>query len=218
MPQFFIPTKEQMSPVARDFSETARYLGYQKVSVPDEQTEALIRTAAAELLEVIKPQAVYEQFDLRVEYDEAAGTGMVEFSDVKIPSKDLARNLRDCSQVVIFASTLGPQCDQLIRRTQVKDQVKAAVFQATGAMYIEKCVDLLNEKIRQEAEAQRKIVRPRFSPGYGDVSLEVQKDFFRLLPCQRIGLTLMDTLIMSPEKSVTAFIGIAVPEPVEGSL
>ena len=51
-------------------------------------------------------------------------------------------------------------------------------------------------------------MRPRFSPGYGDVSLEVQKDFFRLLPCQRIGLTLMDTLIMSPEKSVTAFIGI----------
>ena len=73
MPQFFIPSKEQMSPVTRDFSETARYLGYQKVSVPDEQTEELIRTAAAELLEVIKPQAVYEQFDLNVEYDEEAG-------------------------------------------------------------------------------------------------------------------------------------------------
>ena len=210
MPQFFIPEKNQMSPVARDYSETARYLGYQKVSVPDEQISELIKLAADEMLEVIKPQAVYEQFDLSVEYDETAGTRMVEFSNVKIPSKDLARNLRDCSQVVIFASTLGPQCDQLIRRTQVKDQVKAAVFQATGAMYIEKCVDLLNEKIRLEAEAQGKSVRPRFSPGYGDVSLEVQKDFFRLLPCSRIGLTLMDTLIMSPEKSVTAFIGIKV--------
>ena len=218
MPQFFIPTKGQMSPVARDFSETARYLGYQKVSVPDEQTEALIKTAAAELLEVIKPQAVYEQFDLSVEYDEAAGTGLVTFADVRIPSKDLARNLRECNKVVIFASTLGAQCDQEIRRAQIKDPVKAAVLQATGAMYIEKCVDLLNEKIKADAEALGNKVRPRFSPGYGDVSLEVQKDFFRLLPCQRIGLTLMDTLIMSPEKSVTAFIGIAVPEPVEGSL
>ncbi len=90
----------------------------------------------------------------------------------------------------------------------MKDQVKAAVFQATGAMYIEKCVDLLNEKISEEAQAQGKNTRPRFSPGYGDLSLEVQKDFFRLLPCQKIGLTLMDTLIMSPEKSVTAFVGI----------
>ena len=208
MPQFFIPSKEQMSPVARDLSETARYLGYQKVSVPDEQTEVLIKNAASELLEVIKPQAVYEQFDLSVEYDEEAGTGMVEFSDVSIPSKDLARNLRECNKVVIFASTLGAQCDQEIRRAQIKDPVKAAVLQATGAMYIEKCVDLLNEKIRIEFEEQGFKVRPRFSPGYGDVSLEVQKDFFRLLPCQRIGLTLMDTLIMSPEKSVTAFIGI----------
>lgn len=208
MPQFFIPTKEQMSPVARDFSETARYLGYQKVSVPDEQTEALIKTAAAELLEVIKPQAVYEQFDISVEYDEAAGTGLVTFADVRIPSKDLARNLRECNKVVIFASTLGAQCDQEIRRAQIKDPVKAAVLQATGAMYIEKCVDLLNGKIKADAESLGHKVRPRFSPGYGDVSLEVQKDFFRLLPCQRIGLTLMDTLIMSPEKSVTAFIGI----------
>ena len=208
MPQFFIPSKEQMSPVARDFSETARYLGYQKVSVPEEQTETLIKNAASELLEVIKPQAVYEQFDLSVEYDEEAGTGEVTFADVCIPSKDLARNLRECNKVVIFASTLGAQCDQEIRRAQIKDPVKAAVLQATGAMYIEKCVDLLNEKIRIEFEEQGYKVRPRFSPGYGDVSLEVQKNFFRLLPCQRIGLTLMDTLIMSPEKSVTAFIGI----------
>ena len=218
MPQFFIPEKNQMSPVERDYSETARYLGYQKISVPDVQISELIKTAATEMLEVIKPQAVYEQFDLKVEYDEAAGTGLVSFADVKIPSKDLARNLRDCSQVVIFASTLGSQCDLLIRRTQVKDQVKAAVFQATGAMYIEKCVDLLNEKIRREFEEQGYKVRPRFSPGFGDVSLEVQKDFFRLLPCNRIGLTLMDTLIMSPEKSVTAFIGLVVPEALEGSL
>ena len=208
MPQFYIPSKEQLSPVARDYSETARYLGYQKVSVPDEQTESLIERGAAELLEIIKPQAVYELFDLKVEYDEEAGKGFVSFADVGIPSKDLARNLRECSKVVIFASTLGAQCDQEIRRAQIKDPVKAAVLQATGAMYIEKCVDLLNEKIRVEFEDQGYKVRPRYSPGYGDVSLEVQKDFFRLLPCQRIGLTLMDTLIMSPEKSVTAFIGI----------
>lgn len=218
MSQFFIPTKDQMSPCDADYSETARYLGYQKITVPDEQISLLIKDAAAQMLEVIKPQALYEEFDLTVEYDEAAATGFVSFADVKIQSCDLARNLRNCSQVIIFASTLGPQCDQLIRRTQVKDPVMAAVLQASGAMYIEKCVDLLNEKIKAEAATRGKTCRPRFSPGYGDLSLEVQKDFFRLLPCQKIGLSLMDTLIMSPEKSVTAFIGLVVPELVEGSL
>ena len=197
-----------MTPLARDYSEIARYLGYQKISVPDEQVSALIKAAADEMLEIIQPQSVYEDFDLSVEYDEEKGLGSVAFSDVKIKSKDLARNLRECSKVVLFASTLGAQCDQLIRRAQIKDQVKAAVFQATGAMYIEKCVDLLNEKIKEEAAALGKSTRPRFSPGYGDLSLQVQKSFFRFLPCQRIGLTLMDTLIMSPEKSVTAFVGV----------
>lgn len=208
MPQFFMPSKNQMSPLAQDYSEIARYLGYQKISVPDEQVSALIKTAADEMLDFIQPQSVYEDFDLSVEYDEEKGLGSVAFSDVKIESKDLARNLRECSRVVLFAATLGAQCDQLIRRAQVKDQTKAAVFQATGAMYIEKCVDLLNEKIKEEAAALGKSTRPRFSPGYGDLSLQVQKSFFRLLPCQRIGLTLMDTLIMSPEKSVTAFVGV----------
>ena len=208
MPQFFIPSKNQMTPTERDYSEIARYLGYQKVAVPDEQVSTLIKAAADEMLDVIQPQSVCEKFDLTVEYDEKKDFGLVAFSDVTIKSKDLARNLRDCSQIVLFAATLGPQCDQLIRRAQVKDQVKAAVFQATGAMYIEKCVDLLNENIKQDAEAQGKSTRPRFSPGYGDVSLDVQKSFFRLLPCQRIGLTLMDTLVMSPEKSVTAFVGV----------
>lgn len=208
MPQFFIPSKNQMTPTERDYSEIARYLGYQKVAVPDEQVSTLIKAAADEMLDVIQPQSVCEKFDLTVEYDEKKDFGLVAFSDVTIKSKDLARNLRDCSQIVLFAATLGPQCDQLIRRAQVKDQVKAAVFQATGAMYIEKCVDLLNEKIKQDAEAQGKTTRPRYSPGYGDLSLDVQKSFFRLLPCQRIGLTLMDTLVMSPEKSVTAFVGV----------
>lgn len=197
-----------MSPVERDYSEIARYLGYQKVLVPDEEVLGLMKACAAEMLEVIRPQAVYEHFPLQVEYDEDEALGNVAFSDVKIESKDLARNLRECSQVVLFASTLGAQCDQLIRRAQVKDLVKAAVLQASGAMYIEKCLDLLNEKIKEDALSQGKAIRPRFSPGYGDLSLQVQKSFFRLLPCQRIGLTLMDTLIMSPEKSVTAFVGV----------
>jgi hypothetical protein len=85
---------------------------------------------------------------------------------------------------------------------------RKAILQAIGAMYIEEVVDFVNNQINQIEKGQNKSTRPRFSPGFGDVSLEVQKDFFSLLPCSKIGLTLMDTLIMAPEKSVTAFVGI----------
>ena len=56
-------------------------------------------------------------------------------------------------------------------------------------------------------------LRPRFSPGYGDLPLEVQKSVFAVLDCPRkIGLSLNDSLLMSPSKSVTAFAGITENE------
>ena len=208
MPQIIIGQKDMLSPDEKDFSEVARYLGYHRLSVPDEQVSALIKSAGMELLQIIKPQALYDFFPLKVEYDEAGGVGQVSFADVKIVSKDLARNLRNCDGLYMLASTLGPATDSLIRRCQHTDSVKAAVLQSAGAMYIEKFVDFVNQSLSEDAAARGKKLRPRFSPGYGDLDLAVQKDFFRLLPCSKIGLSLMDTLIMSPEKSVTAFIGL----------
>lgn len=199
MPSFYVPDKSLLSPVQADYSETARYLGYRKTSLPDEQISSLIDECIRELFNVISPQAVYEFFDV-----ETAFPHSVRFADVEIISVDLARNLHDCKRVALLAATIGPQVDAVIRRCQTLNPAKASVMQAAGAMYIEKFVDLVNDEIKKAVCGKSK---PRFSPGFGDVSLEVQKDFFRLLPCARIGLTLMDSLIMSPEKSVTAFVG-----------
>ena len=50
--------------------------------------------------------------------------------------------------------------------------------------------------------------RPRFSPGYGDFPLTAQRDIFAILDCpKRIGLSLNQSLLLSPTKSVTAVIG-----------
>ncbi|MBP3731219.1 MAG: hypothetical protein J6I40_07110, partial [Mailhella sp.] len=49
----------------------------------------------------------------------------------------------------------------------------------------------------------------RFSPGYGDFALEHQRDFARFLDMPRnAGISLSDTLLMTPSKSVTAVIGV----------
>jgi len=205
MPSFFVPDKSLLSPVQTDFAETARYLGYKRLSLPDEQISQLINESINELFEILKPQSVYESFELE------SVSPLIQFADVKINSEDLGRNLSGCTKVALLAATIGPQVDAAIRRQQSVNPAKAAVMQAAGAMYIEKFVDLVNDEIKKsvcDSAAGKDIVcKPRFSPGFGDVSLEVQKDFFRLLPCARIGITLMDSLIMSPEKSVTAFVG-----------
>jgi cobalamin-dependent methionine synthase I len=189
---------------------------------------ALMEKAAQEMQAVMKPQAVFEIFKLDIhsatnadcrvkpDNDKAVTFGQmsktldpeVSFADVTLHSKDLTTNLNGCSKVALLAATIGPQVDALIRKNSSLDPVYASILQATGAMFIEEVVDLVNAEIKKIAGSQGLKTRPRYSPGFGDVPLEVQRDFFRLLPCTRIGLTLMDTLIMAPEKSVTAFVGL----------
>ena len=199
---FLFPDSKDFSP---DFKEVARYLGYSRFVSPDQDVSDLLEKAASEMQAVMKAQAVFEIYDLSVVSTDST---TVSFADVTLQSQDLGRNLAGCSQVALLAATIGPQVDALIRRHSSLDPVYASILQATGAMYIEELVDLVNSEIKKIAAAQGLKTKPRYSPGYGDVPLQVQKNFFRLLPCTRIGLTLMDTLIMAPEKSVTAFVGL----------
>ena len=205
MATFFCPEKQEFLLSQNDYLEAARYIGYSKMRLPDDIIMQMIKKASEKLLEVIKPQSVFEEFDLALKIKNEKNE--ISFADVSFDSKDLSRNLQQCDSVYLMACTIGPQVDSIIRREQTIDAAMAAVLQGAGAMFIEKLVDLTNFQIKMDAQKKGRITKHRYSPGYGDVSLSCQKDFFRLLPCTRIGLTLMDTLIMAPEKSVTAYIG-----------
>ena len=128
-----------------------------------------------------------------------------DFGLFSVASRDLAKNLQGCNSVILFATTLGVETDRLIARYQLLSPAKAMLLQALGAERIENGCDAFCALMK----AKGLQLRPRFSPGYGDVALSVQKDFFRVLQCERLlGLYLNDSLLMSPSKSVTAFIGV----------
>ena len=199
MPFFY---KLTASEIPADFKEAARYSGFFKTDSISPEIKQKIEQCIQKLQMALVPQAVYEEFDLKVEQN------LIQFADISFESRDLSRNLEGCSKVILIAATVGAGVDQIIRRSQLSGSADAALMQATGAMFIESFMDKLNDKLRDESALHGKSICPRYSPGYGDVPLEFQKEFFRLLPCQKIGLTLMDSLIMAPEKSVTAFVGV----------
>ncbi len=125
-------------------------------------------------------------------------------------SCDLSKNLNGCSEGVLFAATVGLEIDRLIARYSRVSPSKALVFQAIGAERIESLCNAFNDDIKREALSRGLFARSRFSPGYGDFSIAAQKDIFLMLDCpRRIGLTLNDSLVMSPSKSVTAVIGLS---------
>ena len=109
---------------------------------------------------------------------------------------------------IIFAATVGLAPDRLVARNLVSSPTRALVFDAIGAERIESLCDAFCEDIKAKIGNEKKL-RPRFSAGYGDLDIEVQRDIFRLLDCPKnIGLTLTESLLMTPSKSVTAIIGI----------
>lgn len=142
--------------------------------------------------------------------DEKPGTELLSIAGMKIQSRSLCRNLRDCKSAYLMAATLGIGPDRLIARASVAKMSRAVILQAAAAAMIEAWCDEVNQKIIKEAEDQGLYCRPRFSPGYGDFSLEYQKDFAQILRIQKeIGVSLTQSLLMMPSKSVTAVIGLS---------
>ena len=133
--------------------------------------------------------------------------GEIDLSVLKTDSQALCKNLSGCRKIILFGATVGIEIDRLIAKYGRISPAKAVMFQAIGAERIEALCDAFNEEIK---ETYNLYTRQRFSPGYGDFPLEAQKDIFRVLDCPRqIGLSLNESLLMSPSKSVTAIIGIS---------
>lgn len=130
----------------------------------------------------------------------------IDFGAFKVNSEKLTINLKDCEKAVLFGATLGTDIDRLIMKYGKLSPTKALFFQSIGATMIEALCDEFCKDIKAELNVN---LKPRFSPGYGDLDLSCQKSIFKLLNCSKnIGLTLNDSLLMSPTKSVTAFVGI----------
>lgn len=134
----------------------------------------------------------------------------VDFSFMKAESKALAKNFSGCRASIVFAATVGIEMDRLIAKYGRISPAKGLIFQAIGAERIESLCDAFNKDIKMRLSERGLFARPRFSPGYGDFPLNAQTDIFRVLDCPRkIGLSLNESLLMSPSKSVTAVIGVS---------
>ena len=178
--------------------EVLRYAGT-KEETPE--ISHLLDEALAEAAPVLTGSVCWQEFPL-TRYEDILDLG---FSRIK--SDSLQRNLVGCDRVILFGATVGLGLDRLIARYGHLSPAKALMLQAIGAERIEALCDSFCDHIRRENQGLH--LRPRFSPGYGDLPLQLQTDIFRVLDCSRkIGLTLNQSLLMSPSKSVTAIIGL----------
>lgn len=185
--------------------EVCRYLGLRGAE-PDAATARAVEEALEALHEAAEPRQISRRFPLS-----RPGEGWIEIDGLRLESRALSKNLSGCGEAFLIAATLGLGPDRLIARAQAAGAMgRAMALQAAAAAMIEAWCDEVNANLLAQVRREGKALRPRFSPGYGDLSLDAQPGLFRLLGVQKhIGVTLTDSLLMIPTKSVTAVIGIA---------
>ena len=193
-----------------NINEILRYAG---VRSQNEDVMPLVRECLSEVEGKLSFKACYAEYPV-TQIEERTD---LCFTDTE--SKGLTKNLRGCSSAVIFAATVGIGIDRLIARYKAISPAKSLIFQAIGAERIEALCDMICAQIREEKRKAGYGTRPRFSPGYGDLPLDMQKSIFSVLDCPKmIGVSLNESLLMSPSKSVTAVIGIYEMEKSEQKL
>ncbi len=123
-------------------------------------------------------------------------------------SRKLQTHLAGCDRIVLFALTAGMEMERLILRAKALSPLHGLMMNAVGAAIAEEACDRLCGRLA--AAFPEDTLRDRFSPGYGDLPLSLQKDIFTALSCEkRLGLTLTGSLLMQPGKSVTAIVGLS---------
>ena len=187
--------------------EVQRYMGYHGCADITPEVQALIDKAVDRLSTQSHPRIVSKEY--LIDVSEKSVVIHADNEDLLLESESLARNLKGCCGAILLAATIGPSCDMLVRRASITSSAEASAYQACGAAAIEAFLDDENDRLNKQYEAKGYFLRPRFSPGYGDLKLDHQKDWFRLLDISKqIGIELTDSLLMVPTKSVTAIIGI----------
>ena len=170
--------------------EAVRYLGFGR-NEADERTLELIQQSFKDLEQEAGPKSICQIFDLNHTED-----GRLVIGQMEIQSKSL------------------------MRRISLTDMARAVVLQSCAAAMLEEYCDECQKKIAAELEEEHLYLRPRFSPGYGDFDICYQEPIVRMLNCAKtIGLTLTDSFMMTPTKSVTAVIGISTQKdrcPISG--
>lgn len=186
--------------------EALRYMGYNK-NIDIDNIIPLLDKCENKLLSIIKPRFIYKIVGIEKTDDSIK----IKNSSISFKSTDILNHLDGCDKAVMFAATLSGAVDRLISEYQVKDMTSAIITDCMASAAIEQVCDLSEQIIKESISDY--YMTWRFSPGYGDLSIDYQKDFLSVTDAtKKIGLTLSNSNILLPRKSVTAIIGLSKNE------
>lgn len=200
-----------------DRAEVLRYLRLPThLSEHDLPTDIIEQLDRAEqyVLQAASPRFIHREFAVTHTEDGVRLNGTA----LTLTGRDIADLLGNSSSCILLAATLGKECDELIRRTEAHDMSMAVMLDAMASAAVENLCDQVQRTLAENFAESALFLTRRYSPGYGDLPLSLQKPLCAVLDTtRRIGLTVSGSGILLPRKSVTAVIGLTDTPPSEHS-
>jgi hypothetical protein len=133
-----------------------------------------------------------------------------EISGHFIQSRKLSAYLAGCEMAIVMLSTLYGEVTETIREAFLHNRADEAVLlDAAASEAADAGLDFLMQDARRMLRPFGKtVLARRFSPGYADCSIEHQKTLLGILGEETLGVTLTDSYMLQPEKSVLAIGGV----------
>ncbi len=185
-----------------------RELKISKLSSLDEMPErniaGYIKKAIDTAYTLIEPKAIYQTFKLTKEDNHPPG---VEGSPGLFFGKKISEMFEPCEYVTLLCTTIGPGIPDRTDELKTKEPTDSFYLEYVGGWMADYMAEKVDEKITVECNKNGYGTTFRYAPGYGDWTLSAQPEIFRLLEPVKIGVSLTDSKIMIPRKSVSAAIG-----------
>ncbi|MDO4467882.1 MAG: vitamin B12 dependent methionine synthase [Bacillota bacterium] len=113
-----------------------------------------------------------------------------------------------CSNVVFIGCTLGIELERKLKYYQAIDLTRMCVMDSIASAYVEVACDAFEEEHFPKERTYR------FCPGYGKVPIELNKEIAKHIDLyKKTGITITDTNLLIPQKSMIGFIGIGKNQP-----
>ncbi|TFH27336.1 MAG: hypothetical protein E4H10_04245 [Bacteroidia bacterium] len=202
--QVFFPDIERFQ-IGVTPDDIIRLLGCQEGSV-DTHASALVDEYIEECTRIMTPLGAFVLVDsAEPESLEEIAIGGIHFRAGKI----IHKMLKNSETYAFFLVTVGPEPEKLARDLLSNGEyLEGYITDLVASALVDSVADQVHEEIRKVAASKDMKVTNRYSPGYCSWDVAEQQKLFKLFPENSCRISLSESSLMSPVKSISGIVGM----------
>lgn len=123
--------------------------------------------------------------------------------------KIIFQQLEESERIAVFVCTIGDAVFKESRKLMKKNEMlHGYIYDIFGSLAVENAMEQVQNNLKHEMSKMGFGISNRYSPGYCGWTVAEQTKLFSLLPPGFCGISLTDSCLMQPIKSISGIIGI----------